>query len=106
MDPKVKLTKESSSAGVDATEYRSLVGSLRYLVNTRPDLALSAGYISRFMDGPHEEHLAVVKHILRYLAGTWNWVLFYTRKRGERAELKGFSDSDLARDLDGRKSTT
>jgi hypothetical protein len=38
MEPKIKLSKESSSALVDATMYRSLVGSLRYLVNTRPDL--------------------------------------------------------------------
>ena len=106
MDPKVKLTKESSSMSVDATEFRSLVGSLRYLVNTRPDLAFSVGYVSRFMEGPHEEHLAAVKHILRYLAGTKNWALFYPRKKGEKAELRGFSDSDLAGDLDGRKSTT
>ena len=88
------------------TEFRSLVGSLRYLVNTRPDLAFSVGYVSRFMEGPHEEHLAAVKHILRYLAGTKNWALFYPRKKGEKAELRGFSDSDLAGDLDGRKSTT
>jgi len=75
-------------------------------VNTRPDLDFSVGYVSRFMEGPHEEHLAAVKHILRYLAGTKNWALFYPRKKGEKAELRGFSDSDLAGDLDGRKSTT
>jgi hypothetical protein len=46
MQPKLKLRKESESAKVDATEYRSLVGSLRYLVNTRPDLAFSVGYVS------------------------------------------------------------
>jgi hypothetical protein len=49
MEPKIKLSKESSSALVDATLYRSLVGSLRYLVNTRPDLAFSVGFVSRFM---------------------------------------------------------
>jgi hypothetical protein len=33
----------------DATQYRRLVGSLRYLVHTWPDLAFSVGYVSRFM---------------------------------------------------------
>jgi hypothetical protein len=106
MDPKVKLSKERNTPPVDATEYRSMVGSLRYLVNTRPDLAFSVEYVSRFIEMPHEEHLAAVKHILRYLAGTWNWGLFYPRKRGEKIELRGFSDSDLAEDLNSRKSTS
>jgi hypothetical protein len=39
MEPKIRLSKESSSHLVDATVYRSLVGTLRYLVNSRPDLA-------------------------------------------------------------------
>lgn len=106
MDPKVKLSKESNTPPVGATEYRSMVGSLRYLVNIRPDLAFSVEYVSRFMEMPHEEHLVAVKHILRYLAGTWNWGLFYPRKRGEKIELRGFSDSDLAEDLNSRTSTS
>jgi hypothetical protein len=52
MESKINLSKESSSALVDATQYRSLVGSLRYLVNTRPDLAFSVGFVSRFMQEP------------------------------------------------------
>lgn len=106
MQAKLKLTKESNSPCVDATEYRSLVGSLRYLVNTRPDLAFSVGYVSRFMEEPHGEHLAAVKHIVRYIAGTIDWGLFYPRKTGVKANLLGFSDSDLAEDVDSRKSTS
>jgi hypothetical protein len=89
---------------VDATVHRSLVGSLRYLANTRPELAFSVGYVGRYMEEPHEDHLAAVKHILRYIAGTMGVGVFYPR-RGERAELHGYSDSDLAGDLDSRKST-
>jgi hypothetical protein len=70
MEPKIKLSKENASPLVDATFYRSLVGSLRYLVNTRPDLAFSVGYVSRFVQELHTDHLAAVKHILRYLART------------------------------------
>jgi hypothetical protein len=103
MHPKLKLKKESNFVLVDDTVYRSLVGSLRYLVNTRPDLAFSIGYVG---EEPHEDHLAAVKHILRYIVGTMGVGVFYPRRRGERAELHGYSDSDLAGDLDSRKSTS
>ncbi|XP_034604725.1 uncharacterized mitochondrial protein AtMg00810-like [Setaria viridis] len=60
---------------VYATQYRCLVGSLRYLTHTRPDLAFSVGYISRFMQRPTMEHQQAVKRILRYVAGTLNYAL-------------------------------
>jgi hypothetical protein len=106
MEPKMKLSKENASPLVDATFYRSLVGSLRYLINTRPDLAFSIGYVSRFMQEPHADHLAVVKHILRYIAGTYDWGLFYEKGKGEDPRLAGYSDSEWRGDVDGRKSTT
>jgi hypothetical protein len=106
MQPKLKLKKESSMKKVDPTEYRSLVGSLRYLVNTRPDLAFSVGYVSRYMEEPHEDHLVAVKQILRYIAGTSGVGVFYPKKKEDSAELMGYSDSDLTGDLDNRKSTS
>ena len=45
----VKLMKASTAAKVNATLYWSIVGSLRYLVHTRPDIAFTVGYVSRFM---------------------------------------------------------
>lgn len=33
----MKLSKKDAGETVDATEYRSIIGSLRCLVNTRPD---------------------------------------------------------------------
>jgi hypothetical protein len=89
---------------VDETEYRSLVGSLRYLVNTRLDLAYSVGYISRFMERPTEEHLAAAKHIVRYVVGIIHFGCRYTRD--EQWSLIDFCDSDLAGDVDTSKSTT
>lgn len=106
MEARLKLSKVSENQCVDATEYRSLVGSLRYLVHTRPDLAFSVGYVSRFMEEPHTEHMAAVKHILRYIAGTCNLGLWYARRKEQELALIGFSDSDLAGDVDGRKSTS
>jgi histone deacetylase 1/2 len=46
------------------------VGSLHYLSHTRPDLAFSVGYASRFMERPTMEHQQAVKRIICYVAGT------------------------------------
>jgi len=106
MEPRLKLLKESTAAPVDATNYRSIVGGLRYLLHTRPDLSFSVGYVSRFMEAPTEEHQAAVKRILRYLAGTVRLGIHYkTGNKKELPLLHGFSDSDLAGDVNDRKST-
>jgi hypothetical protein len=106
MEPRLKLLKESTAPPVDATAYRSIVGGLRYLLHTRPDISFSLGYVSRFMEAPTEEHQAAVKRILRYVAGAASLGIHY--KRGVRRTpplLHGYSDSDLVGDVNDRKST-
>jgi hypothetical protein len=56
MDERLKLSRDSTTEEVDATQYQHLVGSLRYLAHTRSDLAFSVGYVSRFMQRPTMEH--------------------------------------------------
>jgi hypothetical protein len=97
MEPRLKLSKKSKAPTVDATEYRSVVGSLRYLVNTRSDLAYSVGIVSRYMEAPTTEHWAEVKHILRYIKGMTNFGVVYLKKKGKVKKL-GYSDSDMAGD--------
>ena len=46
------LEKETDEELVDPTHYRKIVGCLRYLCNTRPNLNFSVGIISRFMQEP------------------------------------------------------
>jgi hypothetical protein len=106
MEARLKLSKQSTQPLVDAIAYRSIVGSLRYLVNTRPDLAFVVGYMSRFLEEPQADHLATVKKILYYVVGTCNWGLWFGRKKGNKALLTGFSDADFVGDIDARKSTT
>jgi len=105
MEEKLKLSRESTAEEVDATLYRRLMGSLRYLVHTRPDLAFAVGYLSRFMQRPTVEHQQAAKRVLRYVAGTLDYGLHYGRAPNT-ARLIGYSDSDLAGDVDTSKSTS
>ncbi|XP_066350344.1 secreted RxLR effector protein 161-like [Miscanthus floridulus] len=106
MEARLKLSKDGTTEEVDATEYRSLVGSLHYLVHTRPDISFAVGMVSRFMKKPRQEHMAAVKHLLRYIAGTVELELVYPKLSGVDNSLTGYSDSDLGEDSDDRKSTT
>ncbi|XP_074378547.1 secreted RxLR effector protein 161-like [Apium graveolens] len=105
MDPKEHLTKDEGGELVDPTEYKSLVGGLRYLVHTRPDIAYSVGIVSRFMEKPTAVHRNVVKRILRYVSDTLHLGLTYLKKPGA-GSLTGYSDSDLGGQTDDRKSTS
>nr|GFD38543.1 ribonuclease H-like domain, reverse transcriptase, RNA-dependent DNA polymerase [Tanacetum cinerariifolium] len=52
MDPRTRLTKTAEGTMVNSIEYKSLIGCLRYLLHTRPDLSYSVGLLSRFMQEP------------------------------------------------------
>ncbi|KAK8957035.1 hypothetical protein KSP39_PZI000307 [Platanthera zijinensis] len=84
--------------------YASAVGSLMYaMVCTRSDIAHAIGVVSRFLSNPGKEHWSAVKWILRYLQGTTDLSL---RFGGSEPELLGYTDADMAGDLDSRKSTS
>jgi hypothetical protein len=83
MEPKLKLSKRSTAPAVDATQYRSVIGSLRYLFHTRPDLSFSVGFLSRFMEDPKEDHMEALKHLLRYVAAITDYGMRYDRGEGE-----------------------
>lgn len=62
-----KLRKETYDEFVSATMYKQIIGSLRYLCTTRPDIRQSVRLLRRFMEKPQECHLNTVKKMLRYL---------------------------------------
>ncbi|XP_050919277.1 secreted RxLR effector protein 161-like [Lathyrus oleraceus] len=56
------------------------------------------------MANPKEEYMQIAKRALRYLRGTLDFDLFY-RKRSA-SKLLAYTDTDYARDIDDRKSTS
>src|SRR5215813_11287774 len=84
--------------------YASVVGSLMYaMLCTRPDIYFAVGVVSRFQSNPRLDHWVAVKHILKYLRRTRNYMLVYS---SEDLILRGYSDSDFQTDVDSRKSTS
>jgi len=73
------------------------------MVCTRPDIAHAMGVVSKYMDNLGKEHPQGVKWILRYLRSTTTKALCFG---GSNTFLQGYVDSDMAGDIDSRRSTT
>eukprot|EP00253_Pinus_taeda_P017294 PITA_17294 len=99
-----KKIDASEDKDVDPTLYRQLIGSLMYLVNTRPNICYVVNTPSQFMVEPNRTHWAVAKHVLRYIHRIVDYGLLYTRSKDIR--LSGFADADWAGSSVDRKSTS
>jgi len=85
--------------------YQEAVGCLLYLVQgTRPDIAFAVGNVSRFNSNHGHAHWTAVKRIFRYLKGTINYSILFSRSNN--LELHGFADADWGSDVDTRRSCT
>ncbi|MCI51878.1 copia protein, partial [Trifolium medium] len=49
---------------VDPTMFKQMIGALRYLCNSRPDIYYAVGVISRFMNAPKKSRLIAAKRVL------------------------------------------
>ncbi|KAL5768311.1 hypothetical protein ACOSQ2_015094 [Xanthoceras sorbifolium] len=95
---------ESEKRYMTRVPYSSAVGSIMYaMVCTRPDISHAVSVVSRYMSCPGKAHWNAVKWILRYLRGTSEACLEFSRSS---SSLVGFVDSDYAGDLDKRRSLT
>ncbi|CAL0333886.1 unnamed protein product [Lupinus luteus] len=82
VETNLKLTCDEDGESVDATKFKQIVGSLRFLCNTRPDLIFGLGLVSRFMCNPKKSHMLAAKRLLRYVQGTTDYgVLFPTKSQ-------------------------
>jgi hypothetical protein len=112
-DYAVKLTvkdcpehKSDESINMKEVPYRSAVGALNHLaVTTRPDISHSVGQVARYGHNPGRLHWVAVKHILRYLRGTLNLGICFSRDQCHMP-LTGWCDSDWAGDIDQFRSTS
>ena len=69
---------EDADVALDAKAhslYRTAVGKLLWLAFVRPDCSYAVKELSRDVKGPTIESLAKLKHLLRYLFGTKDYVL-------------------------------
>ena len=86
--------------------YREIVGSLVYAMTcTRPDLAWVVTKLSQHLEQPNDIDWMTIKHVLRYIQGTYDKQMIFTKSRNGLT-LTGHSDSDWAASRDDRRSTT
>nr|GEX10609.1 retrovirus-related Pol polyprotein from transposon TNT 1-94 [Tanacetum cinerariifolium] len=104
MKIKDKLDLDQNETPVDTTKYRSMIGALMYLTSSRLNIVHATCLCARYQAKPTEKHLKEVKRIFRYLWGTVNTGLWYTKDFG--FELTGFLDADYAGCKDTFKSTS
>ena len=104
MSSSAKLSCDAAGIEVDPTFYRSMIGSLLYLIASRLDITFSVGVCTLFQEASKESHLTVVKRIIRYINGTSNYGIWYSRDSNEC--LIGYSDADWVGCIDDRKSTS
>ncbi|XP_050918723.1 secreted RxLR effector protein 161-like [Lathyrus oleraceus] len=101
-----KLDSDSEHDDVDARIFKQLVGCLRYLCNTWPDIYYEVGTVSRFMSKPKLSHYQAVVGILRYVKGTLKCGVLFPSSVEFELELMCYSDSDWCGDRVDRISTS
>jgi hypothetical protein len=110
------MARENSGrrVGVDEWDYFKWCGFANWLsTQTRVDIAGAVNLCGRYSQNPGTEHVALQKHVLRYLAGTLDEGITY---HGSDAVLKkpyphknkliGFADSNHGGCLDTKRSTS
>jgi hypothetical protein len=110
MDPgtarALMLLPASTEDLVALKQYQRLVGSLIWLLKTRPDMMFTVNLLCRFLKSATRQHYDLARgRPLRYLKGTVTHGLVF-QPGTAKWDLSGASDSDLAGDLNSARSTT
>ncbi|GKE08618.1 hypothetical protein Tco_1412169 [Tanacetum coccineum] len=87
-----KLDEDLQGKPIDSTLYCGMIRSLMYLTSSRPDLNYVICLCARYQAKPTEKHLQVVKRIFRYLNGTINMGLWYSKDTN--MSLTAYADAD------------
>ena len=85
--------------------YLNTIGALMYLANyTRPNITFSVNLLARYNSTPTKRHWNGIKHILRYLRGTSDMGLFYSKAM--EPQLLGYVDAGYLSDPHKARSQT
>ena len=104
MDTKTKLCRrQTNEASCDQDKYRTGIGTLLWLCNTRPDLSYPVSVLAKFVNDPSAQHWAAFKKILRYLQSSKNQGIRF--KGAGDIKLEGWADADWCGDQDDRRSS-
>ena len=81
-----------------------MIGSLLYLTANRLDICFNVGVYARYQANPKESHITVVKRIIRYVNGTTDYGIWFSKDTN--FVLARFSDVDWVENANDRKITT
>jgi hypothetical protein len=98
------LSPDEDGKTVDQLKYRSMIGSLLYLMVTRPNIQFDVCLCARFQASPRSSHRMIVQQDFRYLKHTLKFEIWYSAS--SLLDLVGFSDADFAGCGIDRKSTS
>nr|GEZ50198.1 retrovirus-related Pol polyprotein from transposon TNT 1-94 [Tanacetum cinerariifolium] len=104
MVDRLKLDEDPLGIPVDQTRFRSMVGSLMYLIASRPNLVFAVCMCARYQAKPTKKHIEALKWVFWYLKGTINWGLWYPKDT--TMALTAYADADHAGCQDTRISTS
>jgi hypothetical protein len=99
-----KIGKDYMSPDVDQRTYLSMIGSLLYIIASRPDIMQFVGMVGHYQSSPKKSHLVVVIRIFKYLKGIMTYGLWYPRN--QNFQLTAYSDADWENCVDERKNTS
>ncbi|GAA0138773.1 transmembrane signal receptor [Lithospermum erythrorhizon] len=85
-----KLSHTEGPLLADVEYYRSMVGKLNFLTNTRPDLSFAVQMLSQFMQSPREPHLQALIHLLNYVSNIATQGIIL--KGSNKLSLEAYSD--------------
>jgi len=92
MDPNKKLLKDDGELLEDLGKYCCLVGKLKYLTITLPDITNAINVVSQFLEAPKVSHWEVVIRTIRYLKRAPSLGIWYRPNR--HLKVEGFTDAD------------
>jgi len=88
-----------------AAWYRTGVGKVGYLLQTKPELCFAFSELSRHLINPGQPHLDALEHLIGYVAKNHN-TGFTVFRDDLPLRITAYSDSNYATNIDDRKSVS